>query len=279
MPRTVSAVTACVASSRTRQAKSVVSVRAAVIAVNWARRRRVRSREASGVTALRQVDADPQRVLAERTQREGAGVGPGGEEPGERGPVQQRDPVRESGGGVAGAARLAGPGLQLTEHRVLPGGFESGAESGDGLRGAVEEFAQFRYGGEVAVGGPGRGRAAGRGRWRRGGCPGCRHRRRALREDGGCLVGVGGAAVEVEVVGGGGVADAYDDVEGVVRAEGCARAADGEYGRLSGQGAQPEGLDDGPHQPGGLARAGRSDGQQRGAEEGGVRAIPVERRA
>ncbi|CAM5648536.1 hypothetical protein SMICM304S_06298 [Streptomyces microflavus] len=75
-------------------------------------------------------------------------------------------------------------------------------------------------------------------------------------------------------MGGGGVADAYDDVEGVVRAEGCARAADGEYGRLSGQGAQPEGLDDGPHQPGGLARAGRSDGQQRGAEEGGVQGDP-----
>ncbi len=91
-----------------------------------------------------------------------------------------------------------------------------------------------------------------------------------FREDGGGLVGVAGAAVEVQVVGGGGVADADDDVEGLVRAQRCPRAAHGEDGRLSGQGTQPEGLDDGPHQPVGLAGAGRPDGQQRGAEQGGV---------
>ncbi|CAM5648503.1 hypothetical protein SMICM304S_06297 [Streptomyces microflavus] len=72
---------------------------------------------------------------------------------------------------------------------MLPGGFESGAESGDGLRGAVEEFAQFRYGGEVAVGGPVGAEQLGEDGGGAAAVQAADIADEPLREDGGCLVG------------------------------------------------------------------------------------------
>ncbi len=83
-----------------------------------------------------------------------------------------------------------------------------------------------------------------------------------LGEYGGGLVGVGGAAVEVEVVHGVGVADADDDVIGLCRAEPGARRADHHDRGPAGQGVQAQGLGERSHQGTGLPGAGRADGEQ-----------------
>jgi hypothetical protein len=98
-----------------------------------------------------------------------------------------------------------------------------------------------------------------------------------LGQHGGGLVGVGGAAVEVEVVHGLGIADLYDDVVGVDRAEPGARGADHDHRGPSGEGVQAQRLGERPHHGGGLAGAGRADRQQGGAEEIGPRPRPEPR--
>src|SRR5690606_26911833 len=89
-------------------------------------------------------------------------------------------------------------------------------------------------------------------------------------EHGGGLVGVGGAAVQVEVVHRVGVADAHDDVVGVGRAESGSRRADDHHGGPPGQRVQAQRLGDRAHHGAGLAGAGRSDGEEGRAEQVGA---------
>lgn len=219
--------------------------------------------------AFGEVHADPQRVLqgAQRERPPGAG---GVEEAREGGAVQQGDTVGEGRSGVGVGPVLAFPRVELAEHLGLAGGLQRAAQGGEGGGYAIEEFAQLGHGGEAAVRGPERPEELGEG----GGGPAyvdpgdVPHE--ALGEEHRGLVGVGGAAVEVQVVDGVGVADAHDDVVGPVGPEGGAGGGDRDDGGLPGQGLQRERLHDRAHQPGGLAGAGGADGEQGGAEDRGV---------
>src|SRR5690606_7651871 len=117
--------------------------------------------------------------------------------------------------------------------------------------GAVEQLPQFGDGGEPAVDGAerseqlgqdGGGAAAVAAGVRVGQIPG-----ESFGEHGGGLVGVGGAAVQVEVVHRVGVADAHDDVVGVGRAESGSRRADDHHGGPPGQRVQAQRLGDRAH--------------------------------
>lgn len=65
-----------------------------------------------GVAPFREVDADPQRVF-QTPQRERVAAAGGVEEPGERGPVEQRDAVGEQGARVTGPGGLPFPRVEF----------------------------------------------------------------------------------------------------------------------------------------------------------------------
>ncbi len=225
------------------------------------------------MAAFRQVDADPDGVV-EGLEREGAGPARGVEERGEGGPVQQRHPVRQYAAHVPGPAQLPLAGVQLAQQRVLSGRPQLLAQFGQWSGAAVEQLPQFRDAREASVhrvegaeelgedGGGAAGVAAG---VRVGEVAD-----QGFGEDDGGLVRVGGAAVQVEVVHGVRVADPYDDVVGVGRAEVRARGTDHDDRGAPGERVQAQRLGERPHQAAGLARAGRSDGQQGGAQQVGA---------
>lgn len=183
-----------------------------------------------------QVDADTQRMF-QGAQRERPPLPGGVEESGEGGPVQQGHPVGEGRSGVAVGPVLAGPGVELAQHRLLSPADrpEVAAQRLEGGGHLVEQFAQLGHGREAVVRRPERAEELGEGgrgpaHVDPGDVPD-----EGLGEQGGGLVGVGGAAVEVEVVDGGGVADADHDVVGVVRPELGPGRADGDDGGLAGE--------------------------------------------
>ncbi len=240
-----------------------------------------------GVAALRQVDADPHGVLdgpqgegppgAVRGRRGGGGLAgrvggclpPGGgavgtEDVCEGGPVQEGDPLREQHRDVVPALCLPGPRVEVPQLGRVAG--DGGAQRGEGAGGAAEEFPQLRYAGEVAVRGAVRPDELGQGG---GGAAGVREEvaGQGFGEEPGRVVGLLGAAVQVEVVPGLGVSDGDDRVEGVVGGEAGAPGGHGDDGGAAREGLEAQGLGDGSGEPFGLARPGGADGEQGGAEQ------------
>lgn len=222
-----------------------------------------------GVRTFGEVDPDPQRQVLQGPQREGPGQRPGGEERRERGAVEQGNPVGEHRTGVPGSALLPGTGLQLAQHGLVAARSECLPQRADRVQVAVEELPERGHPGEVPVHRAVRAEQLGEDR---GGPPAVQVGHVAdqpLREYARGLVRVGRAAVQVEVVHGRRVADPHDDVVRLVGAELLPCAADGEHRGPSGEGLEGEGLDDRPDQTVGLPGPGRSDRQQRGAEQCG----------
>lgn len=93
-----------------------------------------------------------------------------------------------------------------------------------------------------------------------------------LGEHGRRLVGVAGAAVQVQVVDRVRVSDPYDDVVRVLRSEPRARRADHDHGGPSGERVQAQRLGQRPHDGPRLAGPGGPDGEQGGAEQVGSEA-------
>ena len=123
-----------------------------------------------GVPALGQIDPHPYGVV-EGAQREGPRLPRRVEEPGERGPVEQRDPVREHAAHVARVPQLPLPRVEFAQQRLLSRRRSSAlrsAPSGSGR--TVEELAQLGHGGEAAVDGTERPEELGERRWSSGGC-------------------------------------------------------------------------------------------------------------
>lgn len=80
-------------------------------------------------------------------QGEGTGAPGDVEEPGERLPVQEGDPIGEQGADVAGAAGLPLAGVQFTGLAVGTGRVQRVAQRGVAGGAAVEQFAQLGDGG------------------------------------------------------------------------------------------------------------------------------------
>ena len=120
------------------------------------------------VAALGQVDPHPQRVVGDGAQRERAvRVAARAEEPRERRPVQQRQPVGQGTARVARRARLPDARLQLALHHLVPG--HRLAQRGQRAGLALQQFAQLGEGGETPVRGAVRAEQPGRAPWPRSG--------------------------------------------------------------------------------------------------------------
>ena len=276
MPRTDSAVTVCVASSSTRQANSERSVRASA-RLGELREHQPGERSASlRVAALGQFDTDPQRVV-EGAQRELPAAAVVSKKPAKAGRSSRA--IRSASSTPMSPARAdcrsrASSSRSMRCAPVARPPARCAARRQRGRR-AVQQFAQLGHGGEAPVDAPGRARAAGPARSRPGGC-----RRRAgggevadegLGEHPGRLVGVVGAAVEVEVVGGVGVARPDHDVERVVGPEaGPGRGRRRRRRRCPASAWRHSDSTTGRTSRAVLPRPGRPDGEQRGAEQRGL---------
>ena len=217
--------------------------------------------------------------MLQGAQREGPGPRAGGEERREGGAVEERDPVGEHRPGVARSALLPGTRVQLAQHGLVSARPERLPERVDRGEVAVQEFPEDGHAGEVPVDGAVGTEQLGE---HGGGAPAVQVGDvpdQPLGQHTRGLVGVGGPSVQVEVVGGGRVADAHHHIERVVRAEFASGAADGEHRGPAGERLEREGLHDRPHQPGGLAAPGGPTASSEVPSSAGSRASPEPRRA